>query len=265
MTSVLVGYYEGAELLCANAGAMCYDTDIRPSEDNPLGKVGERIVKSCQMSGHNTVLEHGSATFVKKVPIFVARQDLRSRIATFDERSLRYCRATNGELTYYIPNYLQEEFISKAPDKEKEFLKQMREDWIEQHERAVALYSKYTDEELNAIWDVLGLNAERVRETVRAVLPIGINTMYMDTRNIWSWIHHSGKRLCLRAQDEIGNIRRQEVSQLKEVFPVIFRDVNRPCATEKGCPEHRPCGLIKFYPGTKMDMKTGEEVMRKVK
>lgn len=263
MTSVLVGYYEGAEVLCANAGALCYDTDIKPTDTNPLGKVGERIVKSCQESGHNTVLEHGSATFVKKVPIFVARQDLRSRIATFDERSLRYCRATDGGLTYYIPNYLQDEFIRKAPDNERALLSQMREDWITQHERAIEMYSKYTDEELNEIWYALDLNPERVRETVRAVLPIGINTMYMDTRNLWSWIHHAEKRLCLRAQDEIGNIRRQEVNQLREVFPVIFNGVNRPCATSKGCHEHKPCGLIKFYPGTRLDIQTGKKLMEK--
>lgn len=264
MTSVLVGWYEGAEILCANAGAMCYDTDVRATEDDPIGKIGKRIVKSCQESGHNTVLEHGSATFVKKVPIFVARQDLRSRHASFDERSLRYCRADNGDLTYYLPNYLELSHIKKVKDsgkvKEAEFLLDMRQDWIVQHENAIRTYSKYTDEQLNEMWDSLGMNGERVRETVRAVLPLGIMTMYMDTRNIWSWIHHSEKRLCLRAQDEIGSVRRQEVKQLREVFPVIFDTVNKPCSTSKGCPEHRPCGLVKLYPGTKYDYATAKRL-----
>lgn len=264
MTSVMVGWYEGAEILCANAGAMCYDTDTRATDDDPIGKVGRRIVKSCQESGHNTVLEHGSATFVKKVPIFVARQDLRSRHATFDERSLRYCRADNGDLTYYIPDYLALEYIDKLYEQgkngEADFLMDMRADWIVQHENAIKLYSKYTDEQLNEMWDALGLDSERVRETVRAVLPLGIMTMYMDTRNLWSWIHHAEKRLCLRAQDEIGDIRKQEVHQLREVFPLIFNTVNRPCATSKGCHEKKPCGIVRLYPGTKYDYATAKRL-----
>ena len=253
LTSVMVGWYDGAEVLCANAAAICYDTPVKTVlvgndriEPNNLGK---KIIKHCRDSHHNTVIEHGMATFVKKVPIFVARQDLRARIASFDERSLRYCRATDGGLTYWIPDYLSEENIRKAMAEDESkgrFLERMRADWIDQHERTIQFYSKYTDEELNEMYDALGLDGERVRETVRASLPLGINTMYMDSRNLWSWIHHSEKRLCLRAQKEIRLIRRQEVNQLKKVFPTIFGDVNMPCYMASGCPEVKKCGLIKL-------------------
>lgn len=270
MTSVMVGWYDGAELLCANAGALCYDTNIKTSVtvDKEMikqmldtddfsniqdaityspGKVGGRIISHCKDSGHNTVVEHGAATFVKKVPIFVARQDIRARHASFDERSLRYCRGGDGSLSYYTPDYLSQSAIDRAvrksPDK-AELLKVMRQDWIDQHERTIQFYSKYTDEEINEQFLDLGLDGERVRETVRAVLPLGINTMYMDTRNIWSWLHHSSKRLCLRAQKEIRIIRQQEVRQLKQVFPTLFGDVNMPCYMKQGCPEEKTCGLI---------------------
>lgn len=255
MTSVLVGWYDGAEVLCANAGALCYDTQVRHSTVSDLcgwepDSAGKRIIKHCRDSNHNTVLEHGSATFVKKVPIFVARQDLRARVASFDERSLRYCRANDGGLTYYIPDYLSKTYIDRVHElgkvKEANRLYEMRQEWIEDHERAVERYSKYTDEELNTFWDNLGLDGERVRETMRARLPLGINTMYMDTRNLWSWLHHSFKRLCLRAQKEIRLIRRQEVNQLKKVFPTIFGDVNMPCYMPQGCPEVKKCGLVKL-------------------
>jgi thymidylate synthase (FAD) len=275
LTSVLVGWTDGAEILCANAGALCYDTNISPKIEvnkemikemlekddfsnifeaisySP-GKVGSRIIKHCRDSGHNTVIEHGSATFVKKVPMFVARQDLRARIASFDERSLRYCRAHDGGLTYYIPEYLSQEKIEKLKLKGEQdkatFLSELRQEWIDDHERAIERYSKYTDEELNEMWDALGLDAERVRETMRARLPIGINTMYIDTRNLWSWLHHSAKRLCLRAQKEIRVIRQQEVRQLKQVFPTLFGDVNMPCYMASGCSEAKKCGLIELDP-----------------
>ena len=278
-TSVLVGWTDGAEVLCANAGALCYDTNIAPKmnvdrgmiekmleEDDfsniyeainyDPGKIGGRIITHCRDSKHNTVVEHGSATFVKKVPIFVARQDLRARHASFDERSLRYCRATNGSLTYFIPDYMnvkkENKLFDEGKKKEAQFLYDMRHEWIEDHERSIERYSKYTDEELNEMWNAIGVEGERVRETMRARLPLGINTMYMDTRNIWSWLHHSGKRLCIRAQKEIRVIRRQEVNALKKVFPTLFADVNMPCYMSGGCPEKKHCGVIDIHPETKL-------------
>lgn len=240
LTSVLVGWYDGAELLCGNAGAMCYDTDIKNVKDL------KGIIKHCRDSRHNTVIEHGSATFVKKVPIFVARQDLRARHASFDERSLRYCRANDGSLTYYIPDYLDKDYIdNNFSGGDWAFLNRIREDWIEQHERAIDFYSKYTDDELNERFNILSIDFGRVKETMRAVLPVGINTMYMDTRNLWSWYHHSAKRLCYRAQKEIRVIREQEVEQLANKFPIIFGDVDRPCVMDR-CPEKKPCGKVKL-------------------
>lgn len=251
MTSVLVGYTEDAEILCANAAGICYDTEILADHENGpwvLDKKGQGILKHCRDSRHNTVLEHGCATFLKKVPIFVARQDLRSRIASFDERSLRYCRANDGTLTYYIPDYLEWDYISKLDTAgkhlEADMLVDLRMDWIGQHERAVAIYSKYTDDKLTSVFKSLGIGEGRVKETMRSILPIGINTMYMDTRNLWSWIHHAGKRLCLRAQKEMRIIMEQQVKQLREVYPTIFNDVKRPCQTPAGCPEKVPCKNI---------------------
>ncbi|WP_426455409.1 FAD-dependent thymidylate synthase (plasmid) [Paenibacillus sp. S-38] len=252
LTSVMVGYYDGAEVLLANAGALCYDTVQVAHDPETLqpNKIGKRITTHCRDSHHNTVIEHGAATFVKKVPIFVARQDLRARHASFDERSLRYCRATDGSLTYFIPHYYSDRFIQSADEKGlshyADELRLQRDEWIEDHERAIQRYSRYTDDELNGMWDALGLNPERVRETQRSRLPVGINTVYMDTRNLWSWIHHSEKRLCLRAQDEIRRLRRQEVNQLAKVFPTVFGDVNMPCYMAGGCPEAKKCGLIQL-------------------
>ncbi|MDD2402363.1 MAG: FAD-dependent thymidylate synthase [Clostridia bacterium] len=258
LTSVLVQWTDDADWIAANAAANCYDTNITYG-----GKLAEKIVLHCVESGHNTVYEHNLFTFFKKVPIFVARQDLRARHASFDERSLRYCRADNESLTYYLPDYLSETVIERTDDKKKQqFLKDMREEWIELHERTIRFYSKYTDEELNEIWNEFDLNGERVRETVRATLPLGINTMYMDSRNAASWIHHSAKRLCLRAQKEIRLIAYQQIKQLKEVAPIIFGGVNRPCMMSKGCTEARKCGVTSLEETGRWEVKFYEKIMK---
>jgi thymidylate synthase (FAD) len=273
-TSVMIGWYDGAELLIANAAANCYDTPIKGNlETGEPCKLSKKIMLHCRDSGHNTVIEHGAATFFKKVPIFVARQDLRARIASFDERSLRYTkisrsdedqdlevddlikrivrfeRKEDGSLLYYVPDYLSAETIARVkkdhPDNTyADRLLLMRHDWIEQHERTIDFYSKFIDEDLKEMFDAIGVESERVRETARATLPLGIMTTYVDTRNLWSWLHHSAKRLCLRAQKEIRMVRHQEVRALAKVFPTIFGDVNMPCYQSQGCPETKTCGLI---------------------
>jgi hypothetical protein len=49
---------------------------------------------------HNTVFEHAVFRFGVKCPLFVARQWMRHRIASYNEKSLRYCIA---DREYYVP------------------------------------------------------------------------------------------------------------------------------------------------------------------
>lgn len=213
----LVQWTEDADRFAAEAGSLCYESEPR------LG-----IVNHCRDSGHNTVLEHNIFSFVKKVPIFVARQDMRARHATFDERSLRYVRLNNGGFEYYIPPEL------KKPGREQEL-----DQWIYHHEKAFELYGHYTDEEIME------------NERARAILPLGIATMYTDSRNAVGWRHHAIKRLCLRAQDEIRLLYRSITDQLVEKAPRLFGDLDMPCYMKQGCGEVKTCGLIELDPKTR--------------
>lgn len=212
----LVQWTEDADRFAAEAGSLCYESEPK------LG-----IVNHCRDSGHNTVLEHNLFSFVKKVPIFVARQDMRARHATYDERSLRYVRLKDGGFEYYIPPEL------KKPGMEEELNL-----WIYQHEKAFELYGRLTDEEIME------------NEKARAILPLGIATMYTDSRNAVSWRHHAMKRLCLRAQEEIRLLYRSITQQLAEKAPRLFGDLNMPCYMKQGCGEAKTCGLIPLDPKT---------------
>lgn len=206
----LVQWTEDADRFAAEAGSLCYESSPN------LG-----IVNHCRDSGHNTVLEHNIFTFVKKVPIFVARQDMRARHATFDERSLRYVRLKDGGFEYYIPPEL------KKPGMEDELDK-----WVYHHEKAFELYGHFSDEEIME------------NERARALLPLGIATLYTDSRNAVGWRHHAMKRLCLRAQDEIRLLYNSITQQLIEKAPRLYGDLNMPCYMKQGCGESKTCGLI---------------------
>lgn len=208
----LVQWTEDADSFAAEAGSLCY-------ESKP--KLG--IVNHCRDSGHNTVLEHNLFTFIKKVPIFVARQDMRARHATFDERSLRYVRLDMGGFEYYIP-----------PELKKQGMEDELNQWVYHHEKAFELYGHYTDEEIME------------NERARALLPLGVATLYTDSRNAVSWRHHAMKRLCLRAQDEIRLLYNSITDQLIEKAPRLFGDLNMPCYMKQGCEEVITCGLIEL-------------------
>lgn len=212
----LVQWTEDADRFAAEAGSLCY-------ESKP--KLG--IVNHCRDSGHNTVLEHNLFSFVKKVPIFIARQDMRARHASFDERSLRYVRLHDGGFEYYIPPEL------KKTGNEEEL-----NQWVYQHEKAFELYGHYTDEEIME------------NERARAILPLGIATLYTDSRNAVGWRHHAMKRLCLRAQEEIRLLYRSITQQLAAKAPRLFGDLNMPCYMKQGCGEAKTCGLIDLDPKT---------------
>lgn len=208
----LFAWFEDGQFVSMNAGALCYNT-VPPKKG---------IITHCNDSNHNTVIEHTLFSFIKKVPIFVARQDMRSRVGvSYDERSLRYCRADDGTFQYYIPPVL------KQPEHTTEL-----EQWVEHHENAIRLYSQYTDSEL--------LEGEQAR----ALLPVGIMTTYVDTRNAWAWKAQLKKRLCLLAQHEIRMLYRKIDKQLKDVAPIYFSKINMPCLMEIGCHEKRKCGLV---------------------
>lgn len=213
----LVQWTDDADRFAAEAGSLCYESKPKLA-----------IVNHCRDSGHNTVLEHNLFTFIKKVPIFVARQDMRARHATFDERSLRYVRLDKGGFEYYIP-----------PELKKQGMEEELNQWIYHHEKSFELYGHYTDEEIME------------NERARALLPLGIATMYTDSRNAVSWRHHAMKRLCLRAQDEIRLLYNSITDQLIEKAPHLFGDLNMPCYMKQGCEEVITCGLIELDDNTR--------------
>lgn len=60
---------------------------LTPREDSDQ----ERLIRACFKAGHLSVFEFADVTFQVECPIFVARQLMRYRCASYIERSLRRC------------------------------------------------------------------------------------------------------------------------------------------------------------------------------
>jgi thymidylate synthase (FAD) len=107
----LVGYTPNPLYVCAEAAAVCYDSEP-----------DLKIVKGCIRSGHQSVLEHCSFTFkVEGISRACSHQLVRHRIASYSQQSQRYVTyddlewALDGtpedikeELEYYCDNALTE-------------------------------------------------------------------------------------------------------------------------------------------------------------
>jgi thymidylate synthase (FAD) len=118
---------------------------------------------------HNTVFEHAVFRFAVKCPIFVARQWMRHRIGTFNERSLRYCIA---DREYYVPD---------GTEGIDEYRVHM--------ESAFDLYQSL----LEMGWK---------RERARGVLGTAVYTEFIWTVNAWSLMNWLSKRYHKTAQWE---------------------------------------------------------------
>lgn len=107
----LVGYTPSPLYVCAEAAAVCYNSEP-----------DLKIVKGCIRSGHQSVLEHCSFTFkVEGISRACSHQLVRHRIASYSQQSQRYVTyddlewALDGtpedikeELEYYCDNALAE-------------------------------------------------------------------------------------------------------------------------------------------------------------
>jgi len=173
----------GGDAAVIRGARICYGSESSgPDAD---ARLIQRLMKSDPK--HNTVFEHAVFRWGVKCPIFVARQWMRHRIGSFNERSLRYCVASRE---YYVP--------ADAP---------MREDYVRQMEASLDLYDKL----VAAGWR---------KEQARSVLGLGTYTEFIWTVNAWSLMNWLTKRLHKSAQWEHRQYALAVLQLYEEAMPI---------------------------------------------
>ncbi|MBC7262934.1 MAG: FAD-dependent thymidylate synthase [Chloroflexi bacterium] len=182
------GYIElqemmGGDAAVIQAARICYQSEAKDSEADV------RLIRRLMSSEpkHNTVFEHAVFRWGVKCPLFVARQWMRHRICSYNEKSLRYCIASRE---YYVPD--------NEPDVE-EYRKHM--------EASFDLYSRL----LEAGWK---------RERARGVLGTAVYTEFIWTVNAWSLMNWIQKRSDVSAQWEHRQYAEAALSIFRQVMPV---------------------------------------------
>ena len=206
------------------------DLTIVNSARASLGKVstemGEREEKLCNFlirEGHTSTTEHNVLTFWIKVPLFVARQQMRHRTFSYNEISRRY---TSQDIEFYLPSEVRKQDTkNRQASLDETFNPILSFDRFEVNpfpfkdinttsalrlfsEQALTVYYKMIDEGVS-------------REQARMLLPQNIYTTYWATGSLHNWVNSFiAKRDHEDAQYEIKVLAREISRQIKELYPL---------------------------------------------
>jgi len=182
--------------LIEQAGRTCYKSESKISKDS-----WKSFVNMIKAKGHESVLEHVSATIRIICDRGVSHEIVRHRIASFSQESTRYCNysSTKKSMTFVKP------FWYSLPDVSSDKIAQFKEAML----LAEAAYNKLI---------ALGSTPQEAR----AVLPNALKTEIVATMNLRSWKHFLELRLSHQAHPDMRIVARLIKDQLMFNFPVVF-------------------------------------------
>lgn len=189
-----------ADELAEFAGRNCYRSFNRP---NPATAENEDYLANILNIGHESVLEHGSATFYIEASRSVLTELERHRHLSFSVVSQRYVDAS--ELDYHVPPALRD-----VTDNGMDTV------W----EIAQACYAQIV-EHLTAE----GLPRKQAREAARAVLPNMTSSPMVVSANHRAWRYVIKARWNEAADAEIRELAGELLKQLREIAPNTYQDI----------------------------------------
>lgn len=144
----------------------------------------------CILKGHDSVLEFADLCVFITCPIFVARQLMRYRAASYLERSMRYGSPTDDDL-------------------------------IQSDALCADLFREHSNK-CNKVYDDLFFVYDEPREIARAVLPLSTPTQFVMKANLREWLHIFDQRITPYAQSDTRDLVEQVYEIVKEKFPLVI-------------------------------------------
>jgi len=179
-----------SEEIIEYAGRLCWDTV------NKLGTNPKRIQEWIKV-GHESVIEHASATFYIRASRVLTHELVRHRLASYSQRSQRYVRENQ-------PRYIIPPELASGSEGRRLFEKAVLEAW--------AAYSQLLK---------LGL----APEIARYVLPNACETQIVMTMNFRELRHFIKLRTSARALPEMRAVAGEIRRIMKERAPTVFEDL----------------------------------------
>jgi thymidylate synthase (FAD) len=184
-----------AEQVIERAGRTCYKSENLITPES----AGAFILKILK-SGHESVIEHASASFLFVTDRGVTHEFVRHRIISFSQESTRYCAYNkekfDGQISVIEPPGLTQEQKCR---------------WYEACDDAEKAYMKLSE---------LGVPPQ----FARSVLPTCLKTEIVATANLREWRHILRLRTSSAAHPQIREIMQIVKKTLKQNCPNVFHD-----------------------------------------
>ena len=186
----LISITPNCELIIEEAGRTCY----KSKTGNP------EIIKNWIKAGHESVIEHASATFrVSEVSRALTHQLVRHRVASYSQQSQRY--VSEEEFGYVIPESIKKCEIEEVLNVYKDIMSTIQK-----------AYKTFVE-------------AGIPKEDSRFILPNACHTEIVLTMNFRELRHFLKLRMDKHAQWEIRQLANYILSILKHHAPNVFYDM----------------------------------------
>lgn len=205
------GYWdtnEEADELAEFAGRNCYRSFHRP---NPATAPNEKYLGNIQAQQHESVFEHGSATFYIEASRNVLVELERHRFLSFSVVSQRYVDVTGLQPQVHLPPLLD----TLPPDLKRDadlVYDEARRHEIIRYNRLVEIFTK------------AGVKRKAAREAARDVLPGMWNSPMVVSGNHRAWRDVLRKRYSVHADASIRELAGMLLTELRKVAPHTYKD-----------------------------------------
>lgn len=229
----MIAHTDAGESVCGVASKNCVSETMPELGDDDLLK----SMKGAIASGHESVLEHWSATFaVSGVSRALTHQLVRHRIASYSQQSQRYVNMEGFD--YVMPESIINSTKKVSYRMEPDMFENM--EWVKETPREAY---EYIMRDIADLYHEL-LNAGIPEEDARYILPNACTTNIVVTMNARQLRHLFALRCCERAQKEIRELANKMLEECIKVAPNIFSDAGPSCVQRGYCVEgKKSCGL----------------------
>jgi len=176
------------------AGRVCYK-----SEDKVTDTSAPAFVRGLIKRGHESVIEHASATFKFVCDRGVSHEIVRHRLAGYSQESTRYCNygSRGGEIAVVVPP-----FTNDAD----------RQSWTEAMDACEQAYLS-----------MIGRGC--APQLARSVLPNSLKTELFMTANFREWRHFLKLRTSSAAHPQMREVANMVLAWFQANYPVIVEDL----------------------------------------
>jgi thymidylate synthase (FAD) len=196
----------GNDLTVVNAARVSF-----AKESNVLDSKDEKLIAYLAKHKHTSPFFHPQVRFRIKMPIFIAREWFRHTVGgNVNEVSRRY---VDSDIEFFMPDGL------RARDKN---LKQgSKEEFIENNNELMLKMEEWNKSALD-FYNLL-IKENVAPEVARMILPLSLQTSFIQTGSLAFFARICQLRLDPHAQKEIQDIAKMVAVEMEKAFPVSWK------------------------------------------